>query len=155
MIRDRSETDKPNSLIIDNKPWTTIRFVIGLLFFIGGIAHFIANIDHLKAYNYLISGSYLFVGIINMANDFGFSKTYFRIVNDKLILKKTNRLTKICLTTSKIKSISFQKTQIVIELFSTKEIKIFMKSFNQIQSNQIINFFSVFSRDHDIPMTNK
>ena len=70
-----------NYLLIDNKPWTAIRFGIGVLILIAGFAHFFANIDDLKAINYVLTLSFIVSGIFNMANDFGMSKTYLNIKN--------------------------------------------------------------------------
>jgi hypothetical protein len=139
-----------NYLLIDNKPWTSIRFGIGVLVLIAGIAYFFANIHDLKAINYVVTASFIVSGIFNMANDFGLSKTYLKIADDKLIVKHINSLGEKSLSTSDIKSISLKKTQVDIILVSGKIIKIKIGSFNQIERNQIYSFFNNYSREHEV-----
>ena len=72
------------------------------------------------------------------------------IKNDKLIIKHINSLTEKSLSTSDIKSISLNKTQLDINLVSGKIIKIKIRSFNQIQRNQIRSFFIEYSREYGV-----
>ena len=117
---------------------------------IAGVAYFLSGIGDIRIIDYVLLFSFTITGIGNMTNDFGASKTYFKISDNKLILKLQNRLKARFIEDSDINSISLQKTRIIINHRTEKPCVIKLKPFSINQRNQIYNFIIDYSKDRKI-----
>lgn len=139
-----------NYLLIDNKPWTYVRFGIGILVIIAGITGFISKIGDLRIIDYLILFVFILAGITNMTNDFGASRTWFKVTENGLMIKVPSRLKASSFEDPEIDKIIFQRSQIMIDLKSKKQFHIKLKPYNIYQKRQIYNFMTDYSNHRQI-----
>jgi hypothetical protein len=139
-------------LVIENKTWNIIRFSLGILMIIAGIANFLSNPGTYHFKDFLLAGFFVIAGIGKMTSFFWTNKTYFQVSGSGLTIKLPGKLKAINTDTSEIESITLQKSQIVINIKIRKPLKIRLYSFELAHKRQIHNFMVEYSRENNIPL---
>ena len=139
-------------LFINNKPWTLIRYGIGIMFILSGIAYFISELSDSGFHNYFILFTYLLAGAANLTRDFGLSRSYLRPEDNRLIIKLMNKLRPIIAEDSEIEKIIMKRTEIEVNLKSRKPVRINLITANRDEKNKIYHFFMNYSKERAIQL---
>jgi hypothetical protein len=140
------------TLFIKDKPKYLIRFVIGVSMTIAGIAIFIANSSNVHFKDYILLAFFVLAGIANMTNDFGISKTYFKITDKTIVIKLYNQIKSRSFSASDISEITLLKSLIRIELKNGKPFKIRLNLFRLPQKTQIYDFMIHYAKENEITL---
>jgi len=139
-----------NDLFLDNKPWSYIRFGIGILSLLAALAHFIAHLKGFQFIDYFIIFCFTIAGLTNMTNDFGTQKSYLSQKDTCLVIRWFNKYRSQTVYFSEIESISLRKTEIIINQKNNKFIKLGLTTFRTDQKKEIYRFFIRLSEDFQL-----
>jgi hypothetical protein len=141
-----------SDVILNNKPWTTIRFGIGILFLIAGLSAFLANTEDLGLSDYAICLTFILLGVFNMTNDFGVSRIIIRAENDTLVIKWLNMFRPTLIDNSSISSFILQRASIIIVRNNRRPLRLRLNSLQKRQRNLVYGFFLDYSKAKNIPV---
>ena len=113
-----------DSLYLDNKPWSYIRFGIGILSIIAALSFLLADLGNLRRFDYFMIFGFSLSGLLHVTNDFGMQKTYLQHNNNSLIIKWINKIRTQKINFIEIESICLRKTEIIINLSKTYELNL-------------------------------
>ncbi len=142
-----------NDLFLDNKPWSYIRFGIGILSLLAALAYFIAHLEGFQFIDYFIIVSFTIVGIANMTNDFGMQKSYLCPKDKFIVIRWINNYRTRTIHFSEIENILIRKTEIIINQKNNKFIKLGLNTFRTDQKKEIYKFFIKLSEDFKLVLS--
>jgi hypothetical protein len=137
-------------LSINDKPRYFIRFGIGIIFIISGIANFIPNYTAVHFKDGLFLALFVLAGIANMTNDFGISRIYFKVFDEAIVIKLYSKIKSRSFQASDISSITLNKTLILFELKNGESFKIRLNTFGLTQKTQIYDFMIHYAKENEI-----
>jgi len=140
-------------LYLDNKPWSYIRFGIGILSLIAAFSFLLADSGNLRLFDYFIIFGFSLTGLIHMTNDFGMQKTYLRHNDDCLVIKWINKFKPQSVNYTEIESIFLRKTEIIINQKTNKSVKLKLLTFRTDQKKELYEFFINLSKKHDLDLS--
>jgi hypothetical protein len=140
-------------LLLDNKPWSYIRFGLGILSLIAALSFLLADIGDLRLFDYFMIVTFTLTGLIHITNDFGMQKTYLRYNNDCLVIKWISKFRPQSVSYTEIENICLCKTEIIINKKADKSIKLKLLTFRIDQKREIYRFFIKLSGDHELNLS--
>jgi len=142
-----------DSLYLDNKPWSYIRFGIGILSLIAALSFLLADHGNLSRFDYFMIFGFSLTGLIHMTNDFGMQKTYLQYNKNNLIIKWINKIRPQKINFSEIESIYLRKTEIIINQKTYKPIKLKLLVFRTDQKKELYEFFINLSKTYELNLS--
>ena len=140
-------------LYLDNKPWSYIRFGIGILSLIAAFSFLLADFGNLRLFDYFIIFGFSLTGLIHMTNDFGMQKTYLRHNNNSLIIKWINKIRPQKINFTEIECIYLRKTKIIISQKTCKPIQLKLLVFRTDQKRELYEFFINLSKTYELNLS--
>ena len=140
-------------LYLDNKPWSYIRFGIGILSLIAAFSFLLADFGNLRLFDYFIIFGFSLTGLIHMTNDFGMQKTYLRHNNNSLIIKWINKIRPQKINFTEIECIYLRKTEIIISQKTSKPIQLKLLVFRTDQKRELYEFFINLSKTYELNLS--
>jgi len=140
-------------LYLDNKPWSYIRFGIGILSIIAALSFLLADLGNLHRFDYFMIFGFSLTGVMHMTNDFGRQKTYLRHNNNSLIIKWINKIRPQKIDFTEIESICLRKTEIIINHKTCKPIKLKLLVFRTDQKRDLYEFFINLSKTYELNLS--
>ena len=137
-------------LYLDNKPWSYIRFGIGILSLIAALSFLLADLGNLHRFDYFMIFGFSLAGLLHVTNDFGLQKTYLQRNNDSLIIKWVNKLRTQKIYFTEIESICLRKTEIIVNQKTSKPIKLKLLVFRTDQKRELYEFFINLSKTYKL-----
>jgi hypothetical protein len=142
-----------DNLYLDNKPWSYIRFGIGILSLIAALSFLLADFGNLRRFDYFMIFGFSLTGVIHMTNDFGMQKTYLRYNNNRLIIKWINKIRPQIINFTEIDSIYLRKTEVIINQKTYKSIKLKLLVFRTDQKRELYEFFINLSNTYNLNLS--
>ena len=140
-------------LYLDNKPWSYIRFGIGILSLIAALSFLFADLGNLRRFDYLMIFGFSLTGVIHMTNDFGMQKTYLQHKNNILIIKWINKIRPLKMNLTEIEGIYLRKSEIIINQKTSKPVKLKLLVFRTDQKRDIYEFFINISKTYKLNLS--
>jgi hypothetical protein len=141
------------SLYLDNKPWSYIRFGIGILSLIASLSFLLADRGNLSRLDFLLIFGFALTGLMHVTNDFGMQKTYLQNNNNCLIIKWINKLRLQKIKFTDIESICLKKTEIIINHKTGKPLKLKLLIYRMDQKRELYEFFIDLSKTYELNLT--
>ncbi len=142
-----------DTLYLDNKPWSYIRFGIGILSLIAALSFLLADLGNLSRLDYILIFGFSLTGLIHITNDFGTQKTYLQHNNYSLIIKWINKLRPQKINFTEIEGIYLRKTEIIINHKTSKPIKLKLLVFRTDQKRELFEFFINLSMTYELKLS--
>jgi hypothetical protein len=140
-------------LYLDNKPWSYIRFGIGILSLIAALSFLLADFGNLRRLDYFIIFGFSLTGLIHMTNDFGMQKTYLGYDANSLVIKWINKIRPQKINFTEIECIYLRKTDIIISQKTCKPIQLKLLVFRTDQKRELYDFFINLSKTYELNLS--
>ncbi len=129
------------NLEISNKPFSAIRFGLGIFMVVTAVTWLIIFINSHHVFDMILCLFFIFYGLYNMTNGFGIEKLYISVTENGLKIKWMDWVRAKMLSDSQVENIKLGRNSITISRKESKSVKLKLGYMETKQKSEIYNFF--------------
>jgi len=138
-------------LEIKDKPVTAARKWLGIFLMVLGIAYLVVSYtENHKILNLIIAVAFIFTGVYNFFNGFGFEKAWIRSGPDFIIIKWSEKLRPEKFLVSGITKVALSRNNIVFHQKSRNQVKFNILFLERDQKKEIYQYMIDFAEKHGL-----
>lgn len=129
------------NLEIKNKPFSSIRFGLGIFMIVVAVTWLLFFINSRKVFDIVFCLFFIFYGLYNLTNGFGIESSWILISDDGIKIKWMDRIRTVSIKDTVIEKISLGRSYIMIIRKSGKALKLKLGFMEISDKRKVYDFF--------------